>query len=119
MSNNVRKTIEPMPFRYFATVASAGMVAFIAFWEGFFSLIAYHPCTLQNPDYTIQPNPRVALIQFGLSVVALFVLFMGAKRLQKHTERGILPYLLVIINLLVGEGLLSFIFIKLSSNCVG
>ena len=108
-----------MPFRYFVTVASAGMIGFIAFWEGFFSLIAYHPCSIQNPSYVIPPSPQVALIQFSISIIAIGVLFMGAKRLQHHTEGGTLPYLVVIINLLVGEGLLSFIFIKLSASCAG
>jgi hypothetical protein len=108
-------TTPTIPFSRFATVASAGLVAFLAFWQGFFSLIYYRPCSLQAPNYIIPPNPAAAATEFGLAAVALIVLFWGARRLRDSFTEGFLGYALVVVSLLVGESLLAFIFVRLST----
>jgi|GEM_PF-3651071 len=104
-----------IPFNRFAVVASSGMVGFLALWQGIFSLIQYRPCAIQNPNYVLAPNPGAGLTQLGISAVALLVLFFGAKRLQTNFRDGFFGYALVVGTLLVGEGLLAFIFIRLST----
>lgn len=114
-----RAKIRAIPFRHFIVVAASGMVAFVAFFQGLFSLGNYHPCSLLNSSYVIPANPQAAGIQFSLSLLALFVLFSGAKRLRKGFESGATAYAIAVTSLLIGEGLLSFLFIRMSAVCAG
>ena len=107
--------VRTIPFSRFATVASAGLVAFLAFWQGFFSLIYYRPCAIQAPHYVLPPNPAAGITEFGISIVALVVLFWGAKRLRDSFTHGFAGYAMLVATLLVGEGLLAFIFLRLST----
>jgi hypothetical protein len=111
-------TMRAIPFNRFATVASAGLVSFLAFWQGFFSLIYYRPCAIQAPSYVLPPNPAAGVTEFGIALVALVVLFWGAKRLRDSFNRGFTGYAMLVATLLVGEGLLAFIFLRLST-CAG
>jgi hypothetical protein len=111
-------TSRTIPFSRFAVVAAAGMVGFLAFWQGFFSLIYYRPCALQSPSYVIAPNLSAAAAELGLAMVALGVLFWGAQRLRDSFTQGFFGYALVVASLLVSESLLAFIFLRLST-CAG
>jgi hypothetical protein len=104
-----------IPFNRFAVVAAAGMVGFLAFWQGFFSLIYYRPCALQAPHYVVAPNLPAAAAELGLAMVALGVLFWGARRLRDSFTEGFFGYALVVASLLVSESLLAFIFLRLST----
>jgi hypothetical protein len=107
--------VQAIPFHRFAIVASAGLVAFLALWQGIFSLMHYRPCAFQNPAYVIPPNPSAALAEFGISLVGLVVLFLGARRLREGYEGGIVSYYIAVFSLLLGQGLLAFIFLRLST----
>ncbi len=119
MAVRLGKIGRAIPFWHFATVAASGMVAFLAFWEGFFSFFTYRPCTISNPNFVLERNLGASATEFGICLVALLVLFNGAKRLQGNFERAELAYTVVVINLLVSESLLSFIFIRLFLSCAG
>src|SRR6266567_9248636 len=119
MARSLPGTARAIPFRRFLVVAAAGMVAFLSFWEGFFTLFDYRPCTLSDPSFVVYHNFGASAAEFGISLVALTVLFNGARRLQDGFGRTETAYTLVVVNLLVSEGLLSFIFLKLASSCVG
>ncbi len=114
----MRSANSTIPLHRFATVAAAGLVAFLAFWQGVFSLIDYRPCALQAPNYVIPPNPQVALMEFAIALLALVILFIGAKRLNSSFHNVPVAYYLVITSLLTGQGLLAFIFLRLST-CAG
>ena len=111
----MRPEIKNIPFYRFALVASSGLVCFLALWQGIFSLIHYRPCAIQAPSYVLPPNPSAALTEFALAITALLVLFVGARRLRAGFPEGMLAYSLVIASLLVGQGLLAFIFVSLST----
>ncbi len=111
-------TTHSIPFSRFAVVACAGLVAFLAFWQGVFSFMHYRPCAIQDPSYILTPNPAAGLMEFGIAAVALVILFAGAKRLRTNFKDGFFGYTLVVTNLLIGESLLSFIFLRLST-CAG
>lgn len=110
--------IRNIPFNRFAVVAASGMVGFLAFWQGFFSLIYYRPCALQAPDYVIAPNLSAALTEFGIAAVAMVMLFWGARRLRDSFTEGFFGYAMVVTSLLIGEGFLAFIFLRVST-CAG
>jgi len=113
-------TIRRIPFNHFAVVAAAGLVGFLALWQGIFSLIDYRPCAISNPSYVLSPNVNAAITQLSISAVALCVLFIGARKLRSNFgNEGFFGYSLVVVNLLIGEGLLAFIFVRLSSVCAG
>lgn len=104
-----------IPFHRFAVVAAAGLVGFLALWQGIFSLMHYRPCAIQNPAYVLPPNPSAAFAEFGLSAAALVILFVGARRLKEGFADSALAYYFVVTGLLVGQGLLAFIFLRLST----
>ena len=106
-----------IPFNRFVTVATSGLVAYLAIWQGVFSSIEYRPCIVR-PDYVLTPNLGAAATQFGLALVALIVLFYGAKHLRRGFDRDQVGYTATVLSLLVGEGLLAFIFIRLSACAV-
>lgn len=114
----MRPGLNTIPFHRFAIVAAAGLVGFLALWQGIFSLMRYRPCAIQNPAYILPPNPSAALTEFGLSVVALIILFVGARRLREGFADSAAGYYFVVSGLLVGQGLLAFIFLRLST-CAG
>ncbi len=113
-----KSSIRKIPFSRFVVVASAGLVGFLAFWQAFFSFTGYRPCALQNPDYVIPPNPNAAITELGICIIAMVVLFWGAKRLRTNFPEGFFGYSMVVVNLLIGEGLLAFVFLRLST-CAG
>ncbi len=108
-------TVTSIPFSRLAIVASAGLVAFLAFWQGFFSFLHYRPCAIVQPNYVLAPNPEAGFTEFGIALVAVLVLFAGAKRLRQDFEMGQAAYLAVVISLLIGQGLLAFVFLRLST----
>ncbi|HSX01930.1 MAG TPA: hypothetical protein VLI05_01305 [Candidatus Saccharimonadia bacterium] len=111
-------SLRVIPFSRFAVVASAGLVAFLAFWQGFFSLIHYRPCAIIAPNYALNPNPGAGLTEFGIAATATLVLFYGAKRLRTNFDGAAAGYIMVVTSLLVGQGVLAFIFLQLST-CAG
>lgn len=113
--SSARQTI---PLHRFAIVAAAGLVAFLALWQGIFALMHYRPCAIQAPHYSLPPNPEAAITEFSLAAVALGILFVGARGLRQGFTSGMLGYNLVVFSLLIGQGLLAFIFLRLST-CAG
>lgn len=107
-----------IPFHRFAIVAAAGLVAFMALWQGIFSLLHYRPCAIQDPTYILPPNPSAAAMEFGLAVAAAAVLFLGARHLRQGFATSTAAYYFVVASLLVGQGLLAYIFLQLST-CAG
>ena len=79
----------------------------------------YRPCAFQQPSYILPPNPNAAITEFSLSVVALIVLFAGARRLRNgFADHELNYYSFVVLSLLIGQGLLAFVFLRLST-CAG
>ena len=108
-------SLQSIPFSRFAVVAAAGMVAFLAFWQGFFALIHYRPCAIIAPHYVLPPNPGAGFTELGISALATLVLFYGAKRLRSNFDGAGAGYVMVVTTLLVGQGVLAFIFLRLST----
>lgn len=107
-----------IPFHRFAIVAAAGLVAFLAIWQGYFATIQYQPCPAIAPHYIIPPNGGVAASAFGIATVALTIFYLGAIRLKQNYQYGRTGYNLVVLSLLASQSLLSFVFIRLST-CAG
>lgn len=105
-----------IPFSHFIVVASAGLVAFLALMQGTLTVSGYRPCNLAP----IKSNDSLhtALFELGLAAVGYLVFLLGARRLRRGWESGTAAYNLVIIALLVGQGLLAYIFIR-STVCAG
>ena len=110
------KRLAPIPFNRFIIVASAGMVAFLALMQGTLTVSGYHPCGMA----TSAPNQNLhaATFELGIAATAYLVFLLGARRLRKGWDVGAGAYNFAIITLLVGQGLLAYVFIH-STICAG
>ena len=106
------KQLTPIPFSRFATVASAGLVAFLALMQGVLTVGGYRPCgttAIQGND-----TVKLAMFELGLAAIGYLVFLLGARRLRSGWEIGALSYNLAIFTLLIGQGLLAYVFIRMS-----
>jgi hypothetical protein len=108
------KRLAPVPFSHFLTVAAAGLVAFLALMQAGLSVSGYRPCGQAPlaPGHSMQ----VAMFELGLAAAAYLVFLLGAIRLRRGWDVGAAAYNLVIVALLIGQGLLAYMFI-LSTVC--
>jgi hypothetical protein len=108
--------ISTVPFNRFITVASAGLVAFLALMQGTLTVSGYRPCGLTP----LQPNDnlQIAMLELGIAAAAYLIFLLGARRLRKGWNVGISAFNLAIFALLIGQGLLAFLFIH-STICAG
>ena len=103
-----------IPFSRFFTVACAGLVAFLALMQGVLSVSGYRPCGLKPLAATDSLN--VAMFELGIAAISYLVFLLGARRLRQGWDVGSLAYNFAIFALLIGQGLLAYIFIR-SSVC--
>ena len=111
--------VKILPLRYFAIVAISGMVAFIAAFQGISSLGDFRTCT-QSVN-VVHADLATGIFQFFMSILSLLVLLVGIRLLKRGLAfqgiEGYGGYLTAIVSLLIGEGLLSFVFLELSRAC--
>ena len=110
------RSLQPIPFNRFITVASAGMVAFLALMQGTLTVSGYRPCGLA--PLKANDSLQVAMLELGLAASGYLVFLLGARRLRKGWDVGAGAYNLAIFALLIGQGLLAYIFIR-STVCAG
>ncbi|MBW4061252.1 hypothetical protein HJC99_01630 [Candidatus Saccharibacteria bacterium] len=110
------RNLAPVPFNRFLTVASAGLVAFLALMQGGLTVSGYRPCGL--PPLKATDSLQVAMLELGIAAAAYLVFLLGALRLRKGWDVGISAYNLAIFALLIGQGLLAYMFIR-STVCAG
>lgn len=81
-------------------------------------MMHYRPCAIQNPNYILAPNPNAAITEFGIAILGLFMLYLGTKRLRTGYNLGLGSYYVATTSLLLGQGILAYIFLRLST-CAG
>ena len=108
--------VPKIPFNRFFTVACAGLVAFLALMQGTLTVSGYRPCGLK--PLAASDSINVAMFELGIAAVSYLVFLLGARRLRKGWSVGAPAYDFVILALLIGQGLLAYIFIR-SSVCAG
>jgi hypothetical protein len=103
------KRLASIPFNRFIIVASAGLVAFLALMQGTLTVSGYRPCGMAalSPNQSLQ----AATMELGIAAAAYLIFLLGARRLRKGWDIGSGAYNLAIITLLVGQGLLAYVFI--------
>jgi hypothetical protein len=103
-----------VPMRRLVIVASAGLIAFLALMQGVLTLTGHPRC----PEATIAPDLLMALIEFSIAAVAYGVFLLGAIRLRRGWETGKAIYFATVAALLLSGGILSAMFISMSSCAV-
>jgi hypothetical protein len=92
-------------------VASSGLIAFLSLMQGVLTITGNPSCYGSR----LAPNYELAFVQFGIATIAYVVFLLGAIRLRKDWETGKAAYFATVFALLISGGILSTIFIGMSS----
>jgi hypothetical protein len=111
MKRLLKASLQPIPLRRLAIVASSGLIAFLSLMQGVLTLTGNPSCYGSQ----VSANYELVLIQFSIAVIAYGVFLLGALRLRHNWEAGKAAYFATVFALLISGGILSALFLGMSS----
>ena len=114
MKRIISANIQPIPMRRLAIVASSGLIAFLSLMQGVLAITGNTSCLATRAS----ANYELVLIQFVIAVIAYGVFLLGAVRLRRNWEVGKAAYFSTVFALLISGGILSAMFIGMSSCAI-